>query len=295
MCSPALFACPQCVARRCFRAGICIATQVQARAASTNGAAAGFELEISWEDAVDDEEETGYVRVSDVTVLQRKVVHKPRVRDLAELRQNVSSRQQQRHRRALGDQPFSRHRGENMADPVEDSVLPPTKQRIAGRSGRTNRHQRSTGAGASGRSEPLGREDSPPWWLERASMLSDLPLPALNDRSASTGGATSVACRKHKQQPRPRTRTREPPVLFRPNTPLHDRLTALKEHALTKKIHATADGHTPTKDWPSALLRHYYVHGDSMETWKTCAVARELAVSEKGDSSVAITNDELPD
>ena len=281
--------------------GICIATHVQGRGASTNGAAAGFELEISWEDAVD-EEESGYVRVSDVTVLQRKVapIHKARVRDLAELRQNVSSRQQQqRHHRAsrLGDQSFSRHRGENLADPVEENALPPTKPRIARRSGRTNRHQQSAGAGALGRSEPFGREESP-WWLERASMLSDLPLPALNDRSASTGGATSVACRKHKQQPRPRNRT--PPVLFRPNTPVHDRLTALKEHALTKKMHATADGHSPTmvgqlKDWPSTLLRHYCVHGDSMETWKTCAIVRERVVSEKGDSSVAISDDELAD
>ena len=275
--------CPDLLLGAAFlQTGTCIATAVRRRAASTKGAASGFELEVSWEDT---EEESGYVRVSDVTVLQPRIapIHTARVRDLAELRQNVSSRQQQqRHRRAM------------MADAAAANGVLPTRPRIT-RSGRASRDKQSTGAGALARLQPLGQDQSTPWWVERASMPSDLSLPALKDRSASTGGVMGVARRK--QQPQWRSRTRhEPAVQFRPNTPVHDRLTALKEHALAKKMHATADAQGQLKDWPSALLRHYYVHGEGTETLKkTRAIVRndsDRAVSETADSSIAISDED---
>lgn len=247
---------------------------------------AGFEIEVSWEDTL--EEESSYVRVSDVTVLQRRVapIHTARVRDLTELRHNVSSRQQQQ-----------RHHCAMMADAAVANALPPTKPRVA-RSGRTrssaSRQKHSASTRGLARPQTLGQEESTPWWLERASMDSDLSLPALKDRSASTGGVMGVARRK--QQPHSRSRTRhEPAVQFRPNTPVHERLTALKEHALAKKMHATADGQSHLKDCPSTLLRHYYVHGEGTETLeKTRAVNRndsDRAVFETADSSATISDE----
>ena len=119
----------------------------QRRAA--NGTVTEFDTEITWEDAAT--EESDYVRVSDVTVLRVSPMHTARVKDLTELRHNVSSRQ---------------HKHRAMQQHVAEEVVgakkqPSTRERMI-RPGPSSKLCRSTDLGASGRVKPKGLPDSAP-------------------------------------------------------------------------------------------------------------------------------------
>jgi hypothetical protein len=231
------------------------------RAASANDVPPGFEaaaaaviaskfrgllVQLIWEDSGED---SGYVRSDTLTVLRARSapVYRPRVQNLDELRENVVSRQQQRHPRT-----------------TKQAV----KQAESARSRRAGSTRKPRQAVDASRLEKARDGGAPPWWLERASLPCELLLPPLQDRSASAGGGTGRSGRKRRQG-RPHSRARqEPAVVFRPRTPVQERLTALKEHALTKKV--AQQGSDPADSWvktlPTALVRHYIVHGETTAT-----------------------------
>ena len=100
-------------------------------------------------------------------------------------------------------------------------------------------------------------------------------LPSLLYESGSSA-QVNVPRRKRKQQARPSSRARlEPAVKFRPSTPVNERVLALKEIAVAKKLGEAQD----LGDWPSTLIRHVLVHGCGT---KTLDVVRDGGVDDRG-------------
>ena len=258
-------------AERLGRVGVCTTEPIRAGAARVEDVPPGYEaaaaemiaselkasklVQLIWEDTGED---SGYVRVSYFTVLRAPglPVYRPRVRDLAELRENVSSRQ------SSGQSAQRAASAEGVGAAPKGGGLKGARALKGAR--RDARKLRGEGA-RPGLAPSLLAEQ--PWWLERANLPSELMLPSLLHDSGGSSAQVKlhkvkVARRKRKQDARPSSRARlEPAIKFRSATPVNERVMALKELALTKKLAGQAAKELPTKEWPSALLRHFYVNG----------------------------------